>query len=94
MSGGGYGPVMDIVVGIVGAILGGFIMRSVGFAGQVGHLFDFRRSDRSRDPERCCSGSLSWSGSSNLTIPFMSEVGATHLPAEQSEQQSRTKAAR
>ena len=39
MSGGGYGPVMDIVVGIVGAILGGFIMRSVGFAGQGGLIY-------------------------------------------------------
>lgn len=39
MSGGGYGPGMDIVVGIVGAILGGFIMRSVGFAGQGGLIY-------------------------------------------------------
>jgi uncharacterized membrane protein YeaQ/YmgE (transglycosylase-associated protein family) len=39
MSGGGYGPVMDIVVGSVGAILGGFIMRSVGFAGQGGLIY-------------------------------------------------------
>ena len=39
MSGGGYGPVMDIVVGIVGAILGGFIMRSLGFAGQGGLVY-------------------------------------------------------
>lgn len=29
MSGGGYGPIMDIVVGIVGAIVGGFIMQHV-----------------------------------------------------------------
>ena len=39
MSGGGYGPLMDIVVGIVGAVIGGFIMRSLGFAGQAGMLY-------------------------------------------------------
>jgi uncharacterized membrane protein YeaQ/YmgE (transglycosylase-associated protein family) len=39
MSGGGYGPVMDIVIGIIGAILGGFIMRSLGFADQGGLLY-------------------------------------------------------
>ena len=30
---------MDIVVGIVGAIVGGFIMRALGFAGQGGLLY-------------------------------------------------------
>ena len=41
MSGGGYGPVMDIVVGVIGALVGGFIMRSVGFAGAGwSHLLD------------------------------------------------------
>jgi uncharacterized membrane protein YeaQ/YmgE (transglycosylase-associated protein family) len=39
MKGGGYGTVMDIVVGIVGAIIGGFIMRAVGFAGQGGMIY-------------------------------------------------------
>jgi uncharacterized membrane protein YeaQ/YmgE (transglycosylase-associated protein family) len=34
MSGGGYGPIMDIVVGIIGAVVGGFIMRSAGLADQ------------------------------------------------------------
>jgi len=33
MKGTGYGALMDIVVGIVGAIIGGFIMRSLGMAG-------------------------------------------------------------
>lgn len=33
MSGGGYGPLMDIVVGILGALAGGFIMTHLGFAG-------------------------------------------------------------
>jgi uncharacterized membrane protein YeaQ/YmgE (transglycosylase-associated protein family) len=32
MSGDGYGPVMDIVIGIVGAVLGGFLMTRLGFA--------------------------------------------------------------
>jgi uncharacterized membrane protein YeaQ/YmgE (transglycosylase-associated protein family) len=39
MSGGGYGPVMDIVVGVIGAIVGGFVMRSAGFAGQGGLIY-------------------------------------------------------
>ena len=39
MSGGGYGPIMDIVIGIIGAILGGFIMRSLGFADRGGLLY-------------------------------------------------------
>ena len=30
MKGGGYGTVMDIVLGIVGAIVGGFLMSLVG----------------------------------------------------------------
>ena len=30
---------MDIVIGIVGAIIGGFIMRSLGFAGQGGMIY-------------------------------------------------------
>lgn len=39
MSGGGYGPIMDIVIGVIGAILGGFIMRSLGFGDQGGLLY-------------------------------------------------------
>ena len=35
MKGSGYGAIMDIVVGIIGAIVGGFIMRLFGFAGQA-----------------------------------------------------------
>ena len=38
MSGGGYGPLMDIVIGILGALAGGFIMSHLGFAG-AGGLF-------------------------------------------------------
>ena len=30
---------MDIVVGVIGAVVGGFIMRSVGFAGQGGLIY-------------------------------------------------------
>jgi len=39
MKGSGYGALMDIVVGIVGAVVGGFIMRSLGFAGQGGMIY-------------------------------------------------------
>jgi uncharacterized membrane protein YeaQ/YmgE (transglycosylase-associated protein family) len=39
MSGGGYGPIMDIIVGILGALLGGFIMSHLGFAGSGGLLY-------------------------------------------------------
>jgi len=39
MQGSGYGVIMDIVVGIVGALVGGFIMRSLGFAGQGGMIY-------------------------------------------------------
>jgi uncharacterized membrane protein YeaQ/YmgE (transglycosylase-associated protein family) len=31
MKGSGYGPLMDILLGIVGAIVGGWIMRLLGF---------------------------------------------------------------
>src|SRR5437762_5779448 len=39
MSGRGYGPLMDIVLGIVGAIIGGFIMRALGFSDQGGMIY-------------------------------------------------------
>jgi len=39
MRGAGYGPLMDIVLGIVGALIGGFIMRSLGFAGEGGMIY-------------------------------------------------------
>jgi uncharacterized membrane protein YeaQ/YmgE (transglycosylase-associated protein family) len=39
MSGGGYGVLMDIVVGIVGAVIGGFIMKALGFAGSGGMIY-------------------------------------------------------
>jgi len=32
MRGAGYGPLVAIVVGSVGAIVGGFIMRALGFS--------------------------------------------------------------
>jgi len=31
MRGAGYGPLMDIVLGIVGAVIGGWIMTALGF---------------------------------------------------------------
>ncbi|MBV9609483.1 MAG: GlsB/YeaQ/YmgE family stress response membrane protein [Acidobacteria bacterium] len=39
MRGSGYGPVMDIVIGIVGAVIGGWIMRSLGGTGQGGMIY-------------------------------------------------------
>jgi uncharacterized membrane protein YeaQ/YmgE (transglycosylase-associated protein family) len=36
MKGGGYGVVGDIIVGIVGAVLGGFLFRTLGFPWAVG----------------------------------------------------------
>lgn len=39
MKGSGFGTIMDIVVGIAGAIAGGFIMRALGFAGQGGLIY-------------------------------------------------------
>jgi uncharacterized membrane protein YeaQ/YmgE (transglycosylase-associated protein family) len=39
MRGSGYGPIMDIALGIVGAVVGGFIMRTLGFAGQGGMIY-------------------------------------------------------
>lgn len=40
MKGGGYGAVMDIVLGIIGAVVGGWLMglfglHAVGFAGTI-----------------------------------------------------------
>ena len=35
MKGSGYGALMDIVIGIVGAIIGGFIMRALGLPVRV-----------------------------------------------------------
>ena len=32
MKGGGYGVLMDIIIGILGAMIGGFLMRTLGFA--------------------------------------------------------------
>ncbi len=39
MRGSGYGPIMDIVIGIVGAVIGGWIMRAIGFSGQGGMIY-------------------------------------------------------
>ena len=39
MSGGGYGPIMDIIVGVIGALVGGFIMAHLGFAGSGGLIY-------------------------------------------------------
>lgn len=39
MKGSGYGPLMDIVLGIIGAILGGWIMSMLGFAAGGGLIY-------------------------------------------------------
>ena len=39
MRGKGYGPLADIVLGIVGAVIGGWIMRFLGFWGHGGLLY-------------------------------------------------------
>jgi uncharacterized membrane protein YeaQ/YmgE (transglycosylase-associated protein family) len=39
MKGSGYGTLMDIVIGIAGAVAGGFLMRLLGFAGQGGLIY-------------------------------------------------------
>ncbi len=39
MRGSGYGPVVDILIGVAGAIVGGWIMRAVGFRGQGGTIY-------------------------------------------------------
>jgi uncharacterized membrane protein YeaQ/YmgE (transglycosylase-associated protein family) len=38
LKGDGYGPVMDIVMGIGGAVVGGLLMRSAGFGGYWGAI--------------------------------------------------------
>lgn len=39
IMGSGRGFVMDIVIGILGALVGGWIMRAVGFAGHGGMIY-------------------------------------------------------
>jgi uncharacterized membrane protein YeaQ/YmgE (transglycosylase-associated protein family) len=39
LKGNGYGPLMDIVIGIGGAIAGGFVMRLAGFSGYRGTIY-------------------------------------------------------
>lgn len=39
MKGSGYGAIMDIALGIGGAIVGGFIMQGIGHAGSGGMLY-------------------------------------------------------
>jgi uncharacterized membrane protein YeaQ/YmgE (transglycosylase-associated protein family) len=40
MRGGGYGPLMDIVLGIVGAVVGGWLMGAIGIyaGGLIGSI--------------------------------------------------------
>jgi uncharacterized membrane protein YeaQ/YmgE (transglycosylase-associated protein family) len=39
MKGSGFGPIMDVVVGVVGALVGGFLMVHLGYAGSGGFLY-------------------------------------------------------
>lgn len=39
LKGNGYGPLMDIVIGIGGAAAGGLLTRSAGFSGYRGTLY-------------------------------------------------------
>jgi uncharacterized membrane protein YeaQ/YmgE (transglycosylase-associated protein family) len=39
MKGRGYGVFMDIIIGIAGALIGGFLMRHLGFAGSGGLIY-------------------------------------------------------
>jgi uncharacterized membrane protein YeaQ/YmgE (transglycosylase-associated protein family) len=39
MQGSGYGPLLDIVLGIVGALIGGYVMSALGFASAGGTLY-------------------------------------------------------
>ncbi len=39
MKGEGYGTLMDIVIGIAGALIGGFIMRMLGGTGEGGMIY-------------------------------------------------------
>ena len=35
LEGNGYGPLMDVVMGIGGAVAGGFLIRSAGYGGAI-----------------------------------------------------------
>ena len=39
MKGGGYGFILDVVLGIVGAIVGGFIARAIGISPEGGLIY-------------------------------------------------------
>ncbi|MBA2684864.1 MAG: GlsB/YeaQ/YmgE family stress response membrane protein [Gemmatimonadaceae bacterium] len=39
MKGSGYGALMDVVIGVAGAVMGGFLMRTLGFAGAGGFIY-------------------------------------------------------
>ena len=39
MGSSGQGALMDIIIGLVGALVGGFLMQALGFAGQGGMIY-------------------------------------------------------
>ena len=50
MKGSGFGFFMDMIVGLIGAFIGGFVMTHLGFCGRGrDDLHDHRGGDRGRD---------------------------------------------
>lgn len=39
LEGEGYGPSVDVAMGVAGAVIGGIVMRSLGFSGYAGTAF-------------------------------------------------------
>jgi len=39
MGGPGKGALMDIIIGLVGALVGGFLMRLLGFSAEGGYIY-------------------------------------------------------
>ena len=39
MGGPGKGALMDIIIGLIGALVGGFLMQLLGFAGEGGMIY-------------------------------------------------------
>jgi uncharacterized membrane protein YeaQ/YmgE (transglycosylase-associated protein family) len=39
MGGGGKGVLMDIIIGLIGALVGGYLMKLFGFASEGGYIY-------------------------------------------------------
>src|SRR5690242_15385639 len=57
MGGAGYGFIMDIVVGIIGALIGGFIMSRLGLAASGGMIYTIIVAIFARSSSRSSSAS-------------------------------------